>query len=573
MKTLNILSMMTLVVLATACQEEEYGYSFEEVYNSRAAVAHRQEATVEQYNEEFAKEFKNVDRQHDWMITPDTCYSAHFEAVTRGIEVPTINRNDSIYKMSADEVRGALGYMEETKDNRNKAVLDFEYIAVKETTYDIMPVFWGRKFCNNNEIGVYYIDAQGQKHDMGIFWSDVDPSIQLGYNGQEVKAAQTDQMLTDLSMSYEKPVDCTTCKGTGTVKIYYVCQSCGKEYNKMPNKEQCTERTGWYGSRTCGGKVVAHTDCQTCHGTGHTTKTETVKPEYYVAPHYTLTVPAGMKWGLYLRTNKTQASATTRINWYSNSDYNDDNVPAAATFTWGGVNYVSFEDAPHNTHNGGGTGTCSCGYGHYDQDFNDIVLAITPRPTKSTYKSVSYRVMCEDLGGSFDWDFNDIVYDILYEEGTGYSNPTLSIRLCAVGGTLPVQMVMDNWTSNELHSYMGRPDSIPVNVEPGRHAEKPMQIIHTIDLGEHFSLADNDIRDYAKQISFNVNGYTTVIFPQVTGNATPQCFMTSVGMDWSSELVNIADTYTDFRKWVSDHRNEDWWKTGEYGTFGEAVER
>ncbi len=325
--------------------------------------------------------------------------------------------------------------------------------------------------------------------------------------------------------------------------------------------------------------------------------------DYYKLPQYTLKVPVGTVWGVYLETQKQQTNNKAYIKYYSNSKYNtltektdQTGLKAAATFTYGSTTYVSFEDAPTMC-SGGYTGDCNtCGRGHYDHDYNDIVLTISPRPVTKTFRSISYRVMCEDLGGTFDWDFNDVVYDVIYTDGKYEGqNATIDIKLQAVGGTLPIYMKYNNsiLTKNgdsngvsELHvwSTSQTPNSklyVPVNVVCDQYEvkwtndekDKRAITLKTIPLEKQkYTEADNfDLRDYVGNIVIEVeqssdNTTHEVRFPVApieNGNnsSIPQCFMTSTGTEWANELQPIYEKYTNFKAWVSDCGSvPQWWK-------------
>lgn len=542
---LGISIVLALVVVFTGCSDKDFGYTKDELF---------QAAQESRYDKEFQRVFPDVDPSHTWMCEPDTFYYP-VQTVTRGMAatVPVINTSVSEWMtMEYEKVNAALNYMKEDADNRGKCAQDFEYIALQETTYDIYPTFWGRKFCDANKIGIYYIDGSGKKVDMAPFWEDT-----TGKNN--ITAIYKDGFRENLINSTKPITDDRNEAWNETKQLTHSCITCGGDgkinYNRCPN---CTNG-----------------------------KSPVVSYEF---PKYTLTVPEGVKWGIYLETNKTQDNPK-RIRWYSSASYNADKVSAAATFTYDGVTYCSFEDAPHNTHNGSGNGNCSCGYGHYDRDFNDIVLTITPRPIESTYRAIKYRVMCEDLGGTFDWDFNDVVYDVIYEEGKDRNTKaTLSITIQAIGGTLPIRMyygttpVVPN--DQELHEFVSgqqaNEDELyrPINVAPDQfHSQsggqesvvssqivqaqaKPVPLINF----DQQKVDNIDIRDYAKDIVFYVsqaNGTVTdVAFPQEQAGSTPQCFMTSVGTEWAAEMQKITNKYPQFASWVSHFSpTQEWWLT------------
>lgn len=518
--------------LAISCQDEDFGFT-------RADV--RQSVISREYAEEFLAAFPSVDSAHTWMCEPDTVYYGMSGAPTRASgEVTILRDTDQPFLIPAADVASALDYMREGEDNRGKCAQNFEYLAVGETTYDIYPVFWGRKFSDTNYIGVYYIDTEGNRQDLESFWSDIDRSIITVFkDGERQSITQT-----------EYPI------------------------NEDPNQRWGQSQALTHKCSTCNGRGQKNgRDCPNC--------TDGQSPiDHFELPHFRLTVPSGVKWGIYLKTLRTQNSHDW-ITWYSNASYNDDQVPAAATFTFNNVTYCSFEDAPHNLHNGGGTGNCSeCHYGHYDQDFNDIVLVITPRPIESTYRAIRYRVMCEDLGGTFDWDFNDVVYDVVYE-GSKHAGEmaTLSIIVQAVGGTLPITIsyykddVSDAMNSGELHEAMSgqTPDAdglyTPINVGgDGHFLMQAPYLVHRIELDkeEYLDIDELDIREYVRYITIQVGreseAIATVRFPEPNGDRVPQCFMTSTGTEWADELQNIADKYHQFPEWVADHtRATAWW--------------
>lgn len=467
------------------------------------------------------------------MCVPDTTYGATLVA-TRGLaaDVPTVTYEpDFVLEYMYSEVSAALDYMKESQDNRGKCSQDFEYIATEDKyVFDIHPVFWGNKFVKTNFVGVWYYNGS-EKVDLPPFWTDA--------------SSATDNWPGDGRINI-----------TSHVEAHYT--------NRYTN-------SGW--------QTVSSTDNQIT-----TIKYNGQSPDKFKFPSYKIVVPVGMKWGLYLQTKTTQNNDGKDIRWYSNAEYNVNNCSAAASFEFGGINYVSFEDAPNPYNcsyhdNSSGTGGHRCNgasqnFGHYDHDMNDIVLAITPHPIESTYRAISYRVMCEDLGGTFDWDFNDLVLDVIYEEGKSQTeNATTKIKVVAVGGTLPIELIYTgNYAtkdiSNEIHSWFGQtPDEDgkykPINVD-GSHTQTPSKVAYTIIHG--WTETDKyDVRDVVKQISVKVADYSTVVFPKSDGGDIPQCFMCPTNVDWSDELVNIKDTYSDFPAWVASQGTNAKWYESEIG--------
>lgn len=379
--------------------------------------------------------------------------------------------------------------------------------------------------------------------------------------------------------------------------------------------------------------------------------------DHFELPQYQVKVPVGMKWGFYLKTKQQQKDANNYTQtWYSNSKFNevtdkDQNhgfVSAAATYQVADPNnpskaitYCCFEDAACRLHeyerDGEGNeikqkyennqliwneGNCHCGYGHYDTDYNDIILRIVSDPVVvSSYKSLKSRVMCEDLGGTWDWDFNDIVYDVEYSDAENENDPnakaTVKIKLQAVGGTLPVCMQFDNsndplyhissmrvdnnssngaGTTRDLHTVLSVNKSnpqdnktklyLPVNVpEDGGQktieGESP-QVVCTYTLnGRRFD--DLDPRIFVDLIKIKVQQNptsnntttTTVAFPTAknpNGSKVPECFMTSISTPWPNEHQKVSDRFPGFDLWVKGNaNNEKWWTEGFGGGTTEVV--
>lgn len=714
------LASLLLSSVLTGCQEEDFGYTQSEVYQSYIERI---------YAEEFAKAFPKVDPEHTWMCTPDTTYiEVEVPGMTRAgaALTPSITSYDSnkTTDMTYSAVTEVLDYMVETEDNysNQKAATDFEYKAVENTSgngyeeYTITPMFWGRKFVDHNAVGIYYYkDNETEPTDLGTFWDDNDNRhIEVYYqDGYNEPVAVTDQQITDHpdwanavnhGAGYELYHPCSNCGNTFWVKDadgwhepvfvnkYFNCiqvkkpqsniwdtdnvhsydyqlyiNTTGKpwvngeqfkltfDYMVVRNNSDDDDQDGFNpdqkdlslqfqskpGSYVNGlnidqkfnndGRFYWQSMTITGSINGENVKTialdlnvfsvpvnyyfknirweSTSNPcnmqhcnngkvyvDHYQFPQYTLKMPVGTVWGMYLKTDLQQGQKSNHGNatWYSNSALNLPNqtsgtgkVKSAATFTYNDVTYISFEDAP-TVCSGGGTGNCgTCGRGHWDHDYNDIVLTISPRPVTKTYRSISYRVMCEDLGGTFDWDFNDVVFDVLYKDGRSGNNATIEYKLQAIGGTLPIYMYYDGSSTpmtydnkQELHEMTGQSPTnglyVPVNVKCKDYEtvnkeylnnEKHRIVLKTVTLAkEKYGDDDNfDVRDYVHKIKIvatQKNGNTsTVTFPVYQGDATPQCFMTSTGTPWPDELQPITEKYPKFKPWVEGfNQAPNWWE-------------
>ena len=248
-------AVITMAAAFTACQEEDFGYTEKEIHAT---------SVERHYNEEFIKAFGQPDPNQDWMCTPDV------QNVTRGFTraaaAPIIQQAAGTLQIPYNEVSGALEYMLEGENNKQagKAATNFEYIAVETTTYDIYPTFWGRKFCSDNEVGVYWVDDAGNKHDLGIFWKDTNNGITAHFkdgSSMDMPNTTTIPIIYDQGGAWnnETPLyhKCSTCGGDGKIgnsneqckgqdfatrqdpwgNTIYICKKCGKETtNWHPNK-------------------------------------------------------------------------------------------------------------------------------------------------------------------------------------------------------------------------------------------------------------------------------------------------------------------------------------------------
>lgn len=601
-----VIASCAMAFTMNSCQDYEYGFTEEEIH---------QTAVQRHYKEEFHKQFPEVDPHHTWMYEPvQTFVTDNGSPLTRaGISEPVIQDfssvKDSALRIEANVVDAILNYMGEAQNNYGQITKNFEYLAVTETTYDIWPVLWGEKFCSDNNIGIYVVNSDGSIKDLGTLWSDTYENVLMGYKDQTQNIKNSTRPVNrDITKSWKdgtmptmdyvrSTTECDACHGTGkvdqkcngTVRLKnngkYVCESCGHEYSRSEYNNLARKNNN---SKYCSQSVKV--ECGTCHGTGTKTQTDKVNPEYYLFPHYKVTMPAGTKWGIYLTTRKQQ-NYTPTVTWYSNPRYNNgndgqnlSNIIAAGTFTFGGVTYCCFEDAPCGIDDKG-FGWSVNGYQGFDHDYNDFMLRITPRPVESTYNSSDVRIMCEDLGGTFDWDFNDIVYDLKFEQGIGNGvHAFITITLQAVGGTLPIHMFYGTEDLGELHEVLGNqrmnPDGLftPINVSGGQTVSSP-KVLKKIDLGKETMEDGYDFRQIVHNISLGVceNHYSTragetvsdisesshvINFPDANGDKAPQCFMSSVGTEWADECVNITKKYATFNDWVKNQaQNNDWSST------------
>ena len=172
-----------------------------------------------------------------------------------------------------------------------------------------------------------------------------------------------------------------------------------------------------------------------------------------------------------------------------------------------------------------------------DYYFNDWIIRISP----GTYTTMSQRVMCEDLGGSFDWDFNDVVFDAYIEGWT--DNWMAHITIQCAGGTLPITVGTTD-SDKEIHSLFGVSSSTVV-IAPKAPAQYSVKL---------------DIAGYSAnvcQIPIYVNG---VLAENIQAGNTPQRFACPVDTKWADELQCITKKYPNFPSWAQDQNTKNVWE-------------
>ena len=215
-------------------------------------------------------------------------------------------------------------------------------------------------------------------------------------------------------------------------------------------------------------------------------------------------------------------------------------------------------------------------------------------------KTVSARVMCEDLGTTNDFDFNDVVFDVTYtgngnctettvikkKKGTGevvstettYSDWTVDangwtgqITLLASGGTLPIYVQNFNGQQFECHETLLGADN--PNLKVGEKYN-PINVGANVDGIESVTL--QSVSGLTSTNPDNINIYvhapssedraasaqTTIVLPRAQGgqyedvSAAPQKICVPSGTKWMKESQQIEWTHTYFRNWVNKRISE-----------------
>lgn len=201
---------------------------------------------------------------------------------------------------------------------------------------------------------------------------------------------------------------------------------------------------------------------------------------------------------------------------------------------------------------------------------NDWIIKVTDLGNLIT--TSKFRIMCEDLGGTFDMDFNDIVYDVEYRE------KICTVTLQAAGGTMPIRLqygneILKKNNEYEIHKLFNANQKQPVNVAASNGVDGRNPIVFKIAFSDtqndfaqncdiilgieskEFTLHDLNIYDKQDDIAEwitteNIEGQAPYKFVvPLTDTLIPK---------WMVELTHISNGYPSFIEWVSDPTVEFW---------------
>ena len=186
-----------------------------------------------------------------------------------------------------------------------------------------------------------------------------------------------------------------------------------------------------------------------------------------------------------------------------------------------------------------------------DWFFNDWIIKITPAVP---YKPEPVRIMAEDLGEIGDFDFNDVVIDVYINYNQWWhGNDYGIIVLQAAGGTMPLYVEGNpNEKWREVHEEFAVPVSQMVNTggDGSSSVNRPFVMWRFTPV----SANPDEIKLYV----YNDRICLTYEISSEIGMA-PGKFAVPVTVKWSSERINIKQTYPKFTEWISN-QNKPFWK-------------
>ncbi len=280
-----------------------------------------------------------------------------------------------------------------------------------------------------------------------------------------------------------------------------------------------------------------------------------------------VSLKSGTRFGFALKTDHGYVYSNSLYNLDEGGVGTDNLTPDhirdtyAATFHDNGNLYLAFEDWGYGA------------WGH-DCDFNDVVLRLLPTNGYNPIiidkdmdaNPMLYIVACEDLGGTFDWDFNDVVFGIEHVSGQTKAR----VKLLAAGGTLPVSLKFcDNENEyditfgsenlTDLHAAFDAETGQPVNVEASYGVTRDPIYSNEFSVNENSFNILEDAQNFRICVTYKDGTSQNEIHVPVKDGVTrvPQAFLISdPTWKWPIELQDIRNKYKDFEAWVSNmHTN------------------
>lgn len=234
---------------------------------------------------------------------------------------------------------------------------------------------------------------------------------------------------------------------------------------------------------------------------------------------------------------------------------------------------------------------------------------ITETVPEEQERTISRRIMCEDLGNTYDYDFNDLVFNVTYvgkevrskttttrkKKDTGeilsqtvtYTDWTVdgngwagTITLEASGGTLPIYIENFDGQKVECHEYMV--GSNHANLKVG-NKYNPINVGVNLNGVEPKSLPTVTGLQTANPDDINIFVYSNdgaradkqLLLPrsrdaQSDGSSkAPQKLCVPEGMRWLKENQQIEWVYDYFRNWVNNESSEyNFGGTMDWTTYG-----
>jgi len=247
---------------------------------------------------------------------------------------------------------------------------------------------------------------------------------------------------------------------------------------------------------------------------------------------FKINVPAGYNLGFWV---SSEGYYTGSGQFYTSKALNSDGKQHSALVkTKDGTGFFGLEDQTNA-----------------DFDCNDILFYVDPTdnvitPPDTTAMEAVTTIAFEDLGTSDDFDFNDIVVYVTHD----YTNDSVKVQVVAAGGDLPIEV----YYGDNMFYSKGKEGGL-LNTGYGSTPSV---------LGEYkFKERNFDMTDanfYSKiNVKVEQDGATYMLNCNTEAGKAPLALIIAGRWAWPVERTPIYDAYPQFKNWVSDTENSDWY--------------
>lgn len=503
-----IITLLTSLV-ASSCQDEDFGFTEQEVFQGA-------------YKRNFEKEYGK--------IAPDQCWdlSSYAQHILTRVIAPTQNGYYYVENGTISEINTIL---KNNTDNSSKGKTFGIYMGNEE--FEIIPVYQG--ICDNDwtlhmvlatEEGYQDITLWEKSEKIQVIGGTNSCSNCDGYgatkngSGDKVSCTRCDGKgyIYEAPSKSAKSVQCPTCKSTNKISVpcpnpdcdengketcskcnglgyvpngnkYYTCNGCGGlgwiPFSGIPWSG--LRGKGRVSCKTCGGDHKIEVPCTLCGG-----KTlykcpicDTNKVAYKCSSCNGYGFVNDNEWH-NIKGNEENTVEARYIRSLPVNSKNEEILGEANTFGCIVYFYIDVNGTKRTSLNGGiKSFNCSTpsnlqgydvqligcevgiGSGNETKDYNDLAFLLVSKslnnvqlgmtPTTKIPTTIMKRYMIEDMGSITDWDFNDIVIDATKTTNTelvSYNNNykikktegTQNAVIQYLGGMLPIQVTIGNTT-------------------------------------------------------------------------------------------------------------------------------
>lgn len=418
MKKLLFLILTILTTLtATSCQDEEFGFTEQEVFQGA-------------YKRNFEKTYGKIDPNQSWDFSRDASGS-YQSAATRAMNADGIDLDtDGYYRVQ----KTTLDWVNNNIGSKPASSFVFKYNCESLT---FIPIYIAASQTTNWQLKTRGFEPKGnneecKKTDL-TWWSRNNSQVQItnacttcGGSGNVPATcglcSGSGHVLSDVDCHEcggHGTIACSSCGGDGTWHVWFIvwfdlkcwiCKGSGKFNCNRCNATGKVEEEITCG--TCSGSGLSGTtSCHTCNGTGGTLnwakETDTKGTSEAVA---TRAKPqkqniSGIGAGDIIY---PYLYSETKSGWSTNKTYNTSIDKKIKFFA---------VPRPTNISSDKYTYVLACETGS-DNDYKDIIFLVVSNkkfesvPTEPLFTSLRKRYLIEDLCSSSDFDFNDIVVDV-----------------------------------------------------------------------------------------------------------------------------------------------------------------